>query len=50
MIAFADAEVDAARAAGCLIEWEGEDRHGCSHRLAYITDADLAVDLKTCPG
>ncbi|HXS33142.1 MAG TPA: ParB/RepB/Spo0J family partition protein [Solirubrobacterales bacterium] len=44
VIRFSEAEVDAARAAGCLVEYT-EDRRGWSPTIAYITDASLAVDL-----
>ncbi len=44
LIRFSEAEVDAARAAGCLVEYQ-EDRRGWSPRIAYITDASLAADL-----
>lgn len=44
LIRFSTAEVDAARAAGCLIEWE-EDLDGWSQHIAYITDAEFAADL-----
>lgn len=43
-IRFADAEVDAARAAGCLVEVEEKDG-GWTYTLAYITDATFAADL-----
>jgi ParB/RepB/Spo0J family partition protein len=44
VIRFSEAEVDAARAAGCLIEYQ-EDRRGWAPTVAYITDASLAADL-----
>jgi ParB/RepB/Spo0J family partition protein len=43
-VRFADAEVDAARAASCLLEYEVD--HGeWSSSLAYVCDAALAADL-----
>jgi ParB family chromosome partitioning protein len=44
LIRFSDAEVDAARAAGCLVEVEEKDG-GWTYTLAYITDATFAADL-----
>lgn len=43
-VRFAEAEVDAARAAGCLLEYE-VDHGGWSSSLAYVCDAELAADL-----
>jgi ParB/RepB/Spo0J family partition protein len=43
-VRFADADVDAARAAGCLLEYEVD--HGeWSSSLAYLCDSELAADL-----
>ena len=39
-----DEEVDAARAAGCLVEYHSERRHYAT-TYAYITDAEFATDL-----
>lgn len=44
MIQFGDEEVDAARAAGCLVEYQSE-RRNYSTTYAYVTDAGFAVDL-----
>jgi hypothetical protein len=44
VIDFATEEIDAARAAGCLLEFEA-DLDGWSQTLTYITDSDVAVDL-----
>jgi len=44
VIRFGEAEVDAARAAGCLIEHR-VDQGGWVSVVAYVTDADLAADL-----
>jgi ParB/RepB/Spo0J family partition protein len=44
VLRFSEAEVDAARAAGCLIEHR-EDDGGWRRTVAFITDADLAADL-----
>jgi ParB family chromosome partitioning protein len=44
VIRFSEAEVDAARAAGCLVEHQ-EDDGGWRRTVAFITDADLAADL-----
>jgi ParB/RepB/Spo0J family partition protein len=41
---FSDEEVDAARAAGCLVEYQSERRH-YSTTYAYVTDAEFATDL-----
>ncbi|MDX6601524.1 MAG: ParB family transcriptional regulator, chromosome partitioning protein [Solirubrobacterales bacterium] len=41
---FADAEVDAARAAGCLVEHRTE-RRGAGSTTAFITDVEVAADL-----
>jgi ParB/RepB/Spo0J family partition protein len=43
-VRFGEAEVDAARAAGCLIEHE-VDNGGFVSVSAYLTDAELAADL-----
>lgn len=43
-IRFADAEVDAARAAGCLAEHRTE-RRGMASSTAFITDVEVAADL-----
>jgi ParB/RepB/Spo0J family partition protein len=44
VIRLAEAEVDAARAAGCLVEHEVD--HGeWSSTVAFLTDAELAADL-----
>lgn len=43
-IRFLDAEVDAARAAGCLVEHRTE-RHGMVSTTAFITDVAVAADL-----
>lgn len=43
-IQFGDAEVDAARASGCLVEYQSERRH-YSTTYAYLTDAGFAADL-----
>jgi len=43
-IRFGDAEIDAARAAGCLIEHRVE-HNGWISTVSYITDAELAADL-----
>ncbi len=43
-VRFAEAEVDAARAAGCLLEYE-VDHGGWSSSLAFICDAEFAADL-----
>lgn len=44
VIAFEDAEIDAARAAGCLVEYLAD--HGQFVRpVRLVTDAELAVDL-----
>jgi len=43
-ITFGEAEIDAARAAGCLVEHE-VDRGGWTSVVRLITDADLAADL-----
>jgi ParB/RepB/Spo0J family partition protein len=40
----AEAEVDAARAAGCLLEYEVE-RDGWTARASYLCDAELAADI-----
>jgi ParB/RepB/Spo0J family partition protein len=40
----AEAEVDAARAAGCLLEYEVE-REGWTARASYLCDAELAADI-----
>jgi ParB/RepB/Spo0J family partition protein len=45
VIRFSQAEVDAARAAGCLVEYTEDRRRGWAPTTAYITDASLAVDL-----
>lgn len=39
-----DDEVDAARAAGCLVEYQS-DRRNYSTTCAYVTDAEFASDL-----
>jgi ParB/RepB/Spo0J family partition protein len=44
VIRFSEAEVDAARAAGCLIEHR-EDDGGWRRSVTFITDAVLAADL-----
>lgn len=44
VIRFSEAEVDAARAAGCLVEYT-EDQREWSPTVSYIIDASLAVDL-----
>ncbi|MEZ5078123.1 MAG: ParB/RepB/Spo0J family partition protein [Solirubrobacterales bacterium] len=44
IIRFSEEEVDAARAAGCLIEHEF-DQGGWVQSIAFITDAELAADL-----
>ena len=44
IIRFSEEEVDAARAAGCLIEHEF-DHGGWTQTVAFITDAELAADL-----
>jgi len=44
MIQFGDTEVDAARAAGCLVEYQSERRHYAT-TYAYVTDAEFATDL-----
>jgi ParB/RepB/Spo0J family partition protein len=44
VIRFGEAEVDAARAAGCLIEHR-VNQGGWVSVVAYVTDADLAADL-----
>ncbi|HEX3734395.1 MAG TPA: ParB/RepB/Spo0J family partition protein [Solirubrobacterales bacterium] len=44
MIQFGDEEVDAARAAGCLVEYQSERRHYVT-TYAYVTDAEFATDL-----
>jgi ParB/RepB/Spo0J family partition protein len=44
VIRFGEAEVDAARAAGCLIEHQ-VDQGGFVSTVAFITDAELAADL-----
>lgn len=46
-IRFDSDEIDAARAAGCLVEAEAGDRWGRQFTVSYITDADLAADLAT---
>lgn len=43
-IQLGDEEVDAARAAGCLVEYQSE-RRNYSTTYAYITDAEFAADL-----
>jgi ParB/RepB/Spo0J family partition protein len=43
-IRFEEAEVDAARAAGCLVEHRTE-RHGMVSSKAFITDVAIAADL-----
>lgn len=45
VVRFSSNEVEAARAAGCLIEFAVEDRWGSEFTATYITDADLAADL-----
>jgi ParB/RepB/Spo0J family partition protein len=41
---FGEAEIDAARAAGCLVEYEVD--HGeWTSRVSFITDAEFAADL-----
>jgi ParB/RepB/Spo0J family partition protein len=44
VIRFGEAEVDAARAAGCLLEHR-VDQDGWVSVVAYVTDADFAADL-----
>jgi ParB/RepB/Spo0J family partition protein len=44
LIGFGEAELDAARAAGCLVEHR-HDRGEWISTVAFITDADLAADL-----
>jgi ParB family chromosome partitioning protein len=44
VLRFAEAEVDAARAAGCLVEHEIDHGEWVS-TVAFITDAELAADL-----
>jgi ParB/RepB/Spo0J family partition protein len=44
VLKFNEAEVDAARAAGCLVEHE-VDQGGWSSTIAFITDAEFAADL-----
>lgn len=41
---FGDPEVDAARAHGCLVEYQSERRHYAT-TFAYVTDAEFAADL-----
>lgn len=41
---FGEAEIDAARAAGCLVEHQ-VDHEGWTSTVAFITDAELAGDL-----
>jgi ParB/RepB/Spo0J family partition protein len=43
-VQFGDEEVDAARAAGCLVEYQSE-RGNYSTTYAYVTDAGFAADL-----
>lgn len=43
-VRFGDEEVDAARAAGCLVEYQSERRH-YSTTYVYVTDAGFAADL-----
>jgi ParB/RepB/Spo0J family partition protein len=43
-IELGDAETDAARAAGCLVEYQSERRHYAT-TYAYVTDAAFAADL-----
>jgi hypothetical protein len=44
VVEFGEAELDAARAAGCLVEYVS-DRAGFRRSVAFITDATFAVDL-----
>jgi ParB/RepB/Spo0J family partition protein len=44
VLRFAEAEVDAARAAGCLVE-HTVDHGEWSSTIAFLTDAELAADL-----
>ncbi len=44
MIRFEDAEVDAARASGCLLEYEA-DRGEWKSQIAFLCDRELAADL-----
>lgn len=44
MIRFEEAEVDAARASGRLLEYEA-DRDGWRSRMAFLCDRELAADL-----
>lgn len=43
-IQLGDEEIDAARAAGCLVEYQSE-RRNYSTTYAYVTDAEFAADL-----
>ena len=41
---FGEAEIDAARAAGCLVEYEVDHGEWAS-RVSFITDVEFAADL-----
>lgn len=44
MLRFGEAEIDAARAAGCLVEHQ-VDHDGWTSTVAFITDVEFAADL-----